>query len=109
MKEDRRQELHASSEAELARAGELTPTPRDEAEDEEIGREADDATADSGERGDTGSRLAEWREAERAIDDTDPSTVEGEELRDDASKAHDAYTLAERAQRQRHGEPKRPA
>lgn len=92
----------------MARAGERTPTPGDDAEDEEIRREVDEATADSGERGDIGARLAEWRQAVRAIDDTDPSTVEGDELRDDASKAHDAYTLAERAQWQRHGEPKRP-
>ena len=65
--------------------------------------EGDAATAESREQGDTGARLTEWRAAERAIDDTDPATADGEELRDDASKAHDAYTLAEHAQRQRHG------
>jgi hypothetical protein len=102
---EHRQDLHCASDAELASAGARASTRRDDAEDAEIEREGSAASAESVESGDTRSRLAEWRTAERAIDDTDPATVEGEELRDDALKAHDAYTVAEHAQRNRHGIP----
>ena len=103
MTDKRLQGLHAASDAALADAGGRLSTPRDVAEDDEITREADAGAAESEALGDTGTRLAEWRDAERAIDDTDPGTAEGEELREDASKAHDAYSSAEQLQRRRHG------
>jgi hypothetical protein len=100
----RRGGLHATPDDELRRVADSEQTDADRAEDGLITREISEDEGESGEHSDdTGARLEDWREAERDIDDTDPDSEEGIELRERAVDARTAFHDAESAQRQRHG------